>query len=221
MRSTRSSTQPSTGRGCYCNGDAAASSAEHELPAKPVVISFDDGDVSVWREAFPLLAAKGWPAVLNMLVSMINSDDGLTSGMVHDLVDTGWDLAAHSRTHPDLTQLDRERLDDEVHGSRRDLEEQFDMCIDFFCYPSGRLSTAVVDSVMRAGYLGATTTRPGLAAPDDLYAMPRVRVSREDSATHLADRLKLLSRSAAGPQPPADAPGRPPVSSTVAPRPGP
>ena len=63
--------------------------------------------VSVWREAFPLLAAKGWPAVLNMLVSMINSDDGLTSGMVHDLVDTGWDLAAHSRTHPDLTQLDR------------------------------------------------------------------------------------------------------------------
>jgi peptidoglycan/xylan/chitin deacetylase (PgdA/CDA1 family) len=32
-----------------------------------VVISFDDGHVSVWREAFPLLAAEGWPAVLNLL----------------------------------------------------------------------------------------------------------------------------------------------------------
>jgi peptidoglycan/xylan/chitin deacetylase (PgdA/CDA1 family) len=180
-------------------------SAEHELPAKPVVVSFDDGHVSVWQEAFPLLAARGWPAVLNLLVSIINSDDGLMSGMVHDLVDTGWDLAAHSRTHPDLTQLDRERLDGEVHGSRRDLEEEFDMCVDFFCYPSGRLSTAVVDSVVRAGYLGATTSRPGLAGPEDLYAMPRVRVSREDSATQLAQRLDDLSRSAARFGPPADA----------------
>jgi peptidoglycan/xylan/chitin deacetylase (PgdA/CDA1 family) len=169
--------------------------AEHELPAKPVVVSFDDAHVSVWREALPLLAAKGWPAVVNLPVSMINSDDGLTSGMVHDLVDTGWDLAAQSRTHPDLTQLDREHLDGEVDGSRRDLEEEFDICVDFFCYPSGRLSTAVVDAVRRAGYLGATTTQPGLAGPGDLYAMPRVEVSRADSATQLADRLEELSRS--------------------------
>jgi peptidoglycan/xylan/chitin deacetylase (PgdA/CDA1 family) len=167
--------------------------AEHELPAKPLVISFDDGHVSVWREAFPLLAARGWPAVLNLLVSTINSDHGLTSGMVHDLVDAGWDLGAHSRTHPDLTQLDPEHLDDEVHGSRQDLEEEFDICVDFFCYPSGRLSTAVVDSVMRAGYLGATTSRPGVAGPEDLFTMPRIRVSREDTATSLAERLEDLS----------------------------
>jgi peptidoglycan/xylan/chitin deacetylase (PgdA/CDA1 family) len=168
--------------------------AEHELPAKPVVISFDDGHVSVWREAFPLLAARGWPAIVNLLVSTINSDDGLTSGMVHDLVDTGWDLGAHSRAHPDLTQLDRKSLDGEVHGSRRDLEEEFDICVDFFCYPSGRLSTAVVDSVMRAGYLGATTSRPGLARPEDLFAMARVPVSREESPTQLAERLEDLAR---------------------------
>jgi Polysaccharide deacetylase len=171
--------------------------AEHELPAKPVVISFDDAHVSIWRDALPLLAARGWPAVVNLPVSMINSDDGLTSGMVHDLVDSGWDLAAQSRTRPDLTQLDRERLDGEVHGSRRDLEEEFDMCVDFFCYPSGRLSRAVVDSVRRAGYLGATTTEPGLAGPEHLYAMPRVEVSREDSAIELAGRLEDLSRSGA------------------------
>jgi peptidoglycan/xylan/chitin deacetylase (PgdA/CDA1 family) len=171
--------------------------AEHELPPKPVVISFDGGHVSVWREAFPLLAARGWPAVLNLFVSMINSEGGLTSDMVHDLVDTGWDLGAHSRAHPDLTGLDRARLDSEVHGSRRDLEQEFDICVDFFCYPSGRLSTAVVDSVIRAGYLGATTSRPGLAGPEDLFAMARVPVSREDSATQLAERLEDLSRGAA------------------------
>jgi peptidoglycan/xylan/chitin deacetylase (PgdA/CDA1 family) len=119
-------------------------------------------------------------------------------------VDAGWDLGAHSRTHPDLTQLDRKRLDSEVHGSRRDLEEEFDICVDFFCYPSGRLSTAVVDSVMRAGYLGATTGQPGLARPQDLFAMPRVRVSREDSPTRLAERLEDLSRSAARIRPAAD-----------------
>jgi peptidoglycan/xylan/chitin deacetylase (PgdA/CDA1 family) len=168
--------------------------AMHQLPAKPVVVTFDDGHVSVWREAFPLLSASGWPAVLNLDVSMLDSRTGLASSMVHEVVDAGWEIGAHSRTHPDLTQVDRERLENEVSGSRADLEEQFDTCVDFFCYPSGRFSPGVIESVVRAGYLGATTTEPGLAGPEDLYAMSRVRVSRGDSATQLAERLEDLER---------------------------
>jgi peptidoglycan/xylan/chitin deacetylase (PgdA/CDA1 family) len=168
--------------------------AARELPAKPLVVSFDDGHVSVWREAFPEIRARGWPAVLNLDISMLDRHDGLSSAMVGELVDAGWELAAHSRTHPDLTQLDRESLDGEISGSRQDLAERFGVLADFFCYPSGRFSPRVVDSVVRAGYLGATTTTPGLATREDLYSMARVRVSREDSATQLARHIQRLEQ---------------------------
>ena len=168
--------------------------ATRVLPAKPFVASFDDGHASVWREAFPLLSARGWPAVLNLDMSMLDSDTGLSSEMVSDLVHAGWELAAHSRTHPDLTELDVASLEGEVHAPRIELAEQFGVPVDFFCYPSGRVSPEVVRSVVRAGYTGATTTVPGLAGPEQPYAMPRVRVSRGDSGRRLARRLEQLHK---------------------------
>jgi peptidoglycan/xylan/chitin deacetylase (PgdA/CDA1 family) len=168
--------------------------AVRELPAKPLTVSFDDGHVSVWREAFPLMHARGWPAVLNLYVSMLDRDEGVSSEMVSELLRSGWELGAHSRTHPDLTQLDTKRLASEVAGARNDLAECFSVCPDFFCYPSGQFSAEIVNAVVRAGYLGATTTIPGLASPADLYAMARVRVSRGDSGARLARHLEELDK---------------------------
>jgi peptidoglycan/xylan/chitin deacetylase (PgdA/CDA1 family) len=170
--------------------------AVRALPEKPVVLTFDDGHISVWDQAFPLLRSRRWPAVLNLPLSMLDSPIGLSSGMVRELIAAGWELGAHSRTHPDLTQLDEDRLESEVCGSRSDLAERFEVPVDFFCYPSGRFSPDVKRTVVQAGYLGATTTEPGLAGPDDPYAMPRVRVSRGDSARQLAERLAQLQQHA-------------------------
>ena len=47
--------------------------------------------------------------------------------------------------------------------------------------------------VIRAGYLGATTTRYGLARPSDgLYTLDRVRVSGGEGVSGLAAALRSL-----------------------------
>jgi hypothetical protein len=61
-----------------------------------------------------------------------------------------------------------------------------------------RFSPAVIDSVIAAGYLRATTTVPGLAGPEHPCEMPRVRVSCEDDAGALGRRLDQLERETAG-----------------------
>ena len=43
------------------------------------------------------------------------------------------------------------------------------------------------------GYLGATTTRYGLARPGELYTLARVRVSGSDGARGLAAKLEALA----------------------------
>lgn len=167
------------------------------LPSRPVVISFDDGHRSVYVEALPVLAALGWPAVLNLDLQRLTRSDGIRSAMVRELVEADWELDSHTLTHPDLTELRGGDLDEEVRLSRRLLRAKFGVPADFFCYPSGRHDARVVKAVRSAGYLGATTTRPGLASPSEPFRLRRVRIDGADDAQSLLLRLDSLL-----PQPP-------------------
>jgi len=160
-----------------------------DLPAHPVVITFDDGYHSQFANAAPVLHSRGWAAVLNLEVRNTTRSWGLSEKQVKLLIADGWELAAHTLTHPDLTQLSATDLQHEVAGSREALRKMFGERVDFFCYPAGRLNEKVVQAVRSAGYFGATTTAPGLATPADMFRLNRVRVDRSDGVTGLAAKL--------------------------------
>jgi peptidoglycan/xylan/chitin deacetylase (PgdA/CDA1 family) len=159
------------------------------LPAKPIVISFDDGYRSVAHTALPEMRLRGWPGVLNLTVKNLRVSGGLSERQVRRLVAARWELASHSLTHPDLTGLGSRALTREVERSRAVLRARFGVPVHFFCYPAGRFDASVVRAVRRAGYLGATTTLDGLARPEDAFVLRRIRVGRGDGALGLARRL--------------------------------
>ena len=76
------------------------------LPAKPVVLSFDDGYLSDVRTALPVLKARHWPGVLNLEVANLKPVWGIRPPGVRKLLAAGWEIDAHTLTHPDLTQVD-------------------------------------------------------------------------------------------------------------------
>ena len=163
------------------------------LPAKPVVVSFDDGYLSDYVVALPTLRRLGWPGVLNLVVHNIRPGD-ITAGQVTRLVAAGWELDAHTVSHKDLTTLDPTRLRYEVAGSRRYLRRAFGQPVDFFCYPAGRYDGQVVAAVRAAGYLGATTEQPGLARPADAYTLDRIRIAYSDGVGGFAEKLQRYTR---------------------------
>ncbi len=164
------------------------------LPPRPVVLSFDDGYRSDYTVALPVLRAQGWPGVLNLEVANLKPVWGLRPPAVLALIRAGWEVDAHTVTHPDLTTLDAARLWYEVAGSRRIIQREFHVTVDFFCYPAGRYDDAVVAAVQRAGYLAATTTRYGVARPDEgLYTLDRIRVDGSDRISGLAAKLRTLA----------------------------
>ena len=87
------------------------------LPARPIVISFDDGYREVADSALPIMQARGWPGVLNLTVKNLRVSGGLSQRRVRKLIDAGWELASHTQTHPDLPSLPRRR----PHGRGRRL----------------------------------------------------------------------------------------------------
>ncbi len=164
------------------------------LPARPIVLSFDDGYRSHYTNALPILRERDWPGVLNLDLSNLGpSWWGIRPAMVRELVAAGWELDAHSLTHPDVTGLSGSALRREVAGSRKAIRDRFGVAANFFCYPSGRYDSDAVDAVAAAGFLGATTTEFGLADATEPFTLARVRIDGGDGAGGLAQKLESLS----------------------------
>jgi len=145
------------------------------LPSKPVVLSFDDGDTPDFTVVAPLLNELHWPGVMNLIVG--RHHPRLKPPIIRALIAAGWEIDSHTVTHADLPGLSSARLAFEVGQSRKMLQRAYHVPVNFFCYPSGRFDAAGVAAVKKAGYLGATTTRFGLATPGQPFLMRRVRVS--------------------------------------------
>ena len=158
------------------------------LPARPVVLTFDDGYRSVATRALPILRRRGWPAVLHLKIGNLEPGS-FTDADVRKLVDSGWELGAHTFTHPDLRTLDDAALRHEIAGSKTEIERRFGVPVDFFCYPAGRYDRRVIAAVRRAGFLGATTTLEGLATPRAPFELRRIRIDRGDGVSGLANAL--------------------------------
>jgi peptidoglycan/xylan/chitin deacetylase (PgdA/CDA1 family) len=163
------------------------------LPSQPIVVSFDDGYASQYRNAWPVLRRHRWPGVLNLQWNRLGVAGGLSRAQVRALVKGGWEIGDHSITHPDLTTIDATTLHREVATSRTTMERELGVPVDFFCYPYGHFGAGVQTAVQDAGFLAATTTVRGLASPgDDPYALNRIIAGGRTTAPEL---LRIVRRA--------------------------
>ncbi|MET0604041.1 MAG: polysaccharide deacetylase family protein [Baekduia sp.] len=161
------------------------------LPPHPVVFSFDDGYLSQGQEAGAILREQGWPGVLNLALHNLDTPGGLSASRVKTMIRDGWEIDAHSLTHPDLTTLNAAALRREIAGSRTAIQERFGVPVNAFCYPAGRYDATVEAAVRAAGYRAATTVEDGVArASADRYALPRIRVDRDDGAAAVVAKVR-------------------------------
>jgi peptidoglycan/xylan/chitin deacetylase (PgdA/CDA1 family) len=156
------------------------------LPPKPVVLSFDDGYRPQFTFALPELRKHGWAGLLNLKAE--GSD--LYESNVKAMIAAGWELAAHTIHHLDLTELDAEQLQEEVAGSRAILRREYGVPVANFCYPAGRFDPTVVAAVEAAGYTGATTEIPGYATRGSPYELARFEILGSSGVSGLAEDLR-------------------------------
>ena len=156
------------------------------LPAKPVVLTFDDGYRPQFTYALPELRRHGWAGVLNLKAE--GSD--LYPSNVEAMIEAGWELAAHTIHHLDLTTLEAAGLKEETAGARAILRREFGVPVRNFCYPSGRFDDTVIAAVRAAGYAGATTEIPGYASRGRPYELARFEVLGSSGVAGVAADLR-------------------------------
>lgn len=152
------------------------------LPAKPIVITFDNGYVPQATFAPRVLSRYGWPGVLNEITA-----DHLAPWRLRHLSSIGWEIDSHSVNHPDLTTLPATELRYQLVASRRFLQRTLHVPVNSFCYPSSRYNATVVAAVKAAGYTNAVTENAGYATRSDPYLLDRFEI--ETGVSQLAADL--------------------------------
>lgn len=124
-----------------------------ELPPRPVIITFDDGDVSVYTAAFPIMQKYGLTGVTYIVGNYMGTDGYMTPEQIKELVAAGWEVGSHSRSHRDLTRLEPAVQRMEIVEARKVLQEATGSPVLTFAYPFGLMNSAVGDYAHFAGYI--------------------------------------------------------------------
>jgi peptidoglycan/xylan/chitin deacetylase (PgdA/CDA1 family) len=126
-----------------------------DLPPRPVVITFDDGDISVYETAFPIMRKYGLTGVVYIVGNYMGTEGYMTAEQIKELVNAGWEVGSHSRSHRDLTKLKPVVQRVEIVDARKELQKATDSPVLTFAYPFGIMSPGVADYAHFAGYIAA------------------------------------------------------------------
>ncbi len=126
------------------------------LPAKPIIISFDDGWSDQFKYAFPILKKYQYTATFFVFTNPIGTRGFLTWDDLRTMLDAGMTIGAHSRSHPYLTKIaNQNSLWNEIDGSKQKLEKALHTTVSEFAYPFGQYNPSIVALVKKAGYTSA------------------------------------------------------------------
>jgi peptidoglycan/xylan/chitin deacetylase (PgdA/CDA1 family) len=189
---------------------------------RTLAVTFDDAYSSVLELALPILERLGLPATVYVPTAFAESERPLSwpgidqwAGGPHAaelralsweglgrLVDCGWEVGSHTRTHPRLTQLDDVVLTEELAGSRNDCERRLGLPCTSVAYPYGDVDDRVIDHARRAGYVTGAALSCSRRGSAPLH-WPRLVVVREDSLKRFRRQVSPVVRrllaSPAGP----------------------
>ena len=169
--------------------DLVAAVSAGELTRNLAALTFDDGYMDFYTNAYPVLKQYGYPStayIISGLVEKKSDPDFREETAENRLMDwkaivqvckNGVQVGSHTKTHPRLTALSENMLIEELTASKKELEERLDQPVDQFCYPFGDCDDRVRNEVEKAGYRYAVVTQRGhVERTSDPYALRRIPV---------------------------------------------
>jgi len=160
------------------------------------VLAFDDGYENIIKVK-DFLKEKGITPVFFLIadnaqadrMELANNLSFLKTEEVESLLEAGWEVGSHSKTHADFSKLSDSKLIDEISESKKILENKLGVPVRYFAYPKGMYGTRIREAVRDAGYdLGFSMDNGYVVEGIDRFAIPRVGVD----GTHRLNQFKVI-----------------------------
>jgi len=154
------------------------------IPRNTVVLTFDDGHLDNYENAYPLLKKYNMPATMFVIVNSLSEPNFVTHEQIKEMSDSGLiTIGSHALSGEHLPSITEDaELKEEIYDSKRKLEEILGKRVNFFSYPIGGFNENIREMVIDAGYEAAVATSPGVDySNSDPFAIKRVRISESSN----------------------------------------
>ncbi|MGI8458102.1 MAG: polysaccharide deacetylase family protein [Propionibacteriaceae bacterium] len=161
------------------------------LPAKPVLLSFDDSQGSQITEGLPQLQARKMTATFFAMTVVLDKPGWFSRRDLRRLDDAGMTVAAHTWDHHRVDQYTGRDWSLQLKKPRELLEKILGKPVDHFAYPYGAWNAAALPHVEAAGYRSAyqlADKTPSTSAPR--YTLRRELVASTWSGRQLVRQLQ-------------------------------
>ena len=164
-----------------------------ELPENPVLITFDDGYVDNYTNAYPILKKYGFKATIFVITSFLGKDKNyMTWDQARELDANGISIESHTVDHKSMTDLTDEQLRMELVESKKKAEKELGHPVEYMAYPTGTYNLHIAEMVKEAGYNAAFTIKYGnVDKASNIYALERVPIFHtEDTNKDFLERIR-------------------------------
>jgi peptidoglycan/xylan/chitin deacetylase (PgdA/CDA1 family) len=122
------------------------------IQVKPVIITFDDGELNNFQQALPVLKEFGWKAYFFVIVKRIGKNGYMDWKELKELHHAGMIIGSHGLTHEILTNLLDSQMEEELRASKKNLEFNLAIPIDTVSIPRGFCNDKVIETAYSLGY---------------------------------------------------------------------
>ena len=156
------------------------------LPPKPVLITFDDGYVDNYTNAYPILKRYGFVATVFVVTGFLDKyPEHLTWAQAKEMLDNGFSIESHTVNHKPMTELSDEQLRNELIESRKQISDKLGKESFFVAYPTGTYNLHIAQMVKEAGYKAAFTIKyDNVGMNSNVYALERVPIFQTETTNH-------------------------------------
>ncbi|MGB2927294.1 MAG: polysaccharide deacetylase family protein [Desulfobacterales bacterium] len=138
---------------------------QEQIPEKSVAITFDDGWISVYDIAFPILKKYCFPATIFIYTDFIGGGKAMSWKQIKELSEAGFDIQCQTKTHRDLTVLKEKEsfkeyfksLEMEISYPKKLIKKKLNKECKCLAYPYGITNNLVIAMLKKHGYRAAFT----------------------------------------------------------------
>lgn len=123
-------------------------------------LTFDDGLLDNYTNAFPILKDLGIKACFFILAGNVGKPGYMSWAQIKELGNAGMLVGSHGMTHKILVGLNQNEINYELNESKKILEEKLKITIEYFSIPKGHYNGSVIDNLKKVGYKAVFTSNP-------------------------------------------------------------
>lgn len=160
------------------------------LPAKPIMITFDDTHESHYSIAAPVLEKYGFRGVFFIMTVCIGKKNYLTEREIKMLAENGHAIEGHTYDHPSVKNIAGEQWEQQLDKPKKRLEAITGQPVEHFAYPYGVWSVAAITELKKRGIKSAYQLTGKHSAEEPLFTIERLLVQGNWTGKELVKRME-------------------------------